>query len=204
MSTYKSFRKVLQISVLAFLVLLTMGSAVFLPSHAATVSLKLSPVRGIIGTQVTVTGKGFLDSSTVTLSFGSTKLTSVKSNSTGGISTTFTVPNVGPGSQKVTATDGTDSLAATFTVGSRAKVTEKLTLGSSGTDTVTITGKNFADSASYTVTLNSKAVKTLSTATTTSTGTISNSFTMTNTPGDYTIVVTDSLGYVASVSFDLT
>ncbi len=100
----------------------------------------------MIGTKVTVTGKGFLDSSTVTLNFGSTKLGTVKSNSTGGISTTFTVPNVGPGSQKVTATDGTDSVTATFTVGSRAHVTEKLTLGTSGSDTVTVTGKNFADS----------------------------------------------------------
>src|SRR5207245_8101050 len=80
-------------------------------------ALTLAPSRGPVGTSVTVTGITFSPSTTITLSWDSTTLTTITSNSTGGFTTTFQVPTASDGSHKVQATDGTNTHSALFTVG---------------------------------------------------------------------------------------
>src|SRR3984893_512397 len=97
-------KKIMPVTVL-FLVAIMSVSAMSLPSQAAVTSLKLTPVRGIIGTHVVLTGKGYPANSMVTLTNFVTK--TCPTNSTGGITNcSFSVPSDPPGAYIITATGG--------------------------------------------------------------------------------------------------
>jgi hypothetical protein len=87
---------------------------------SVTASISLSPVNGVVGTSVTVTGRGFAGSSTITLSFNSvgvtTSPTPVQADTFGTFSCSFTVPSSTTGAKTVQASDGTHPATATFTV----------------------------------------------------------------------------------------
>ena len=79
--------------------------------------ITLKPKSGLPGTILTVNGNGFAASSTVKITFNGVQIKSIKSNSTGGYSTTFTVPNDAAAAYPVVATDGSKNTAtATFTI----------------------------------------------------------------------------------------
>ena len=199
----ESFLKPLTISLMVILCLASL-SALAMPSHAAATTLKLKPVRGVIGTSVTVTGVGYPINSMVSISGLFSK--SCPTNSTGGISKcTVTVPNVPAGSYIVHSSSGAVGTTAKFTVGSRAHITIKPLSGLPGSK-VTITGTHFAWNSKLTVTFNGTTVTTTpSTVTTTSTGTFTLTFIVPSyTPNAYVVTVKDALGYTANAVYTIT
>src|ERR1700730_14629087 len=114
-------KKIMAVTIL-FLVAIMSVSAMSLPSQAAVTSLKLTPVREIIGTHVVVTGKGYPANSKVSLTHFVTK--TCPTNSTGGITNcSFSVPNAPPGAYIITASAGGVGANSKFTIGSRAHIT---------------------------------------------------------------------------------
>jgi hypothetical protein len=77
------------------------------------------PTKGPVGREVTVKGKGFTDSSTITVKFGSVQVASGPTNSTGGFTIAFPVPNESVSSKPyiVTTTDAKGlSATSNFTI----------------------------------------------------------------------------------------
>jgi len=180
-------------------------SAMFLPSQAATTSLKLTPVRGIIGTHVVVTGKGYPANSMVSLTHFVTK--TCPTNSTGGItSCSFSVPSDPPGAYLITASAGGVGANSKFTIGSRAHIIPVPNSGHAGS-TVTVNGAHFAWNTKITsVTFNGVQVTTSpSIVTTSGTGSFSLSFKVPNDkPNSYVVTVKDARGYVANTVYTIT
>ncbi|GEM_PF-2355130 len=84
-------------------------------------AVQASPASGSAGTLVTVTGTSFAPNSTISITFdGSSVVTTppiVTSSSAGGFSATFQVPlAASQGQHTITATDGTNTHSALFTV----------------------------------------------------------------------------------------
>jgi len=179
-------------------------SALALPSSAAATTLRLKPIRGAIGTSVTITGIGYPPSSTVTI--GGLFSKSCPTNSTGGITNcTVIVGNAPPGSYIVTSSSGQVGTTAKFTVGSRAHITLKPISGLPGSK-VTVTGTHFALSSKVTVTFNGKTVVTTPTSvTTSSTGTFTLTFNVpSDAPAAYIVTAKDALGYTANSVYTIT
>ena len=180
-------------------------SAMSLPSQAAVTTLKLTPVRGIIGTHVVVTGKGYPPNSMVSLTHFVTK--TCPTNSTGGITNcSFSVPNDPQGAYLLTASAGGVGANAKFTVGSRAHITAVPNSGHGGS-TVAINGAHFAWNTKITsVSFNGVKVTTSpSSVTTSGTGSFSLSFKVPNdAPNSYVVTVKDALGYVANTVYTIT
>jgi hypothetical protein len=83
--------------------------------------VRISPIKGPVGTAVTVTGSGFAAGYTVSVKIGGTSLGSALSDSTGAVTVTGAVPTLDAGAQDVTGQDlagYSTSVAtkATFTV----------------------------------------------------------------------------------------
>jgi hypothetical protein len=116
-------------------------------SFTVTPAINLNPTSGGVYSTVTVTGGGFAASSTVTIKFAGTAVTTspstVTTSSSGSIPSgvTFTVPSVALGAQTVTATDASsNSATATFTVtDAPVVVASNSNDGDSGTLQVTLT-----------------------------------------------------------------
>jgi len=194
----------LRMLTISLLVILVSVSAMSLPSQAAATTLKLTPVRGIIGASVTVTGIGYPVSSSVTISGLFSKVCST--NSTGGITNcSVTVPNAPAGSYIVYSSSGAFGTSAKFTIGSRAHIAAKPISGLP-LSTVTITGTHFSWNSKLTVTFNGKKVVTIPAApVTTSTGTFSLTFVVpSDTPNSYIVSVTDSFNYKANTVYTIT
>jgi hypothetical protein len=194
----------LRMLTISLLVILVSVSAMSLPSQAAATTLKLTPVRGIIGASVAVTGIGYPVSSSVTISGLFSKVCST--NSTGGITNcSVTVPNAPAGAYIVYSSSGAVGTSAKFTIGSRAHIAAKPISGLPGS-TVTITGTHFSWNSKLTVTFNGKKVATIPTApVTTSTGTFSLTFVVpSDTPNSYIVSVTDSFNYKANTVYTIT
>jgi len=80
-------------------------------------SIVLDPTKGLVGSEVTVTGSGFKIGATVNIYFDGTLVASqTATGPTGAIDTTFKVPDVLTGEYTVTATDGINPATATFQV----------------------------------------------------------------------------------------
>ena len=95
-------------------------------SNAASASLTvtqgiiLTPSNGSVGSTVTVSGDGFLASSTVTLTYNSivqtTTPATITNNASGSFTATFVIPASASASNIVQASDGINTASATFTV----------------------------------------------------------------------------------------
>jgi hypothetical protein len=203
---------VVVVSILAILVIVSSVPLFALVSQASTVSFKITPVRGDMGTSISGSGKGYLPGSTVTIVFNSTTgvatpVTTTTANSTGSISVSFVVPQVAAGAYTVVTSGGSGySAHAKFTVVSKAKITISPKTGTAGA-IVTITGSNFASNSALTIKFDNKN---LTTGTSSSTGTVSLQITVpsgkcSTTSGDACpITVTDQLGYTKSAVFTAT
>lgn len=117
-------------------------------------ALQLSPARAPAGTTVNATGVSpdngvgtFAPNATVTLSWDGTVLATspvkIMTSSTGSFSATFQVPaGASAGSHTVSATDGTNTHLAEFTISPPASVTLSSTEANVGSS-VRVTGSNF-------------------------------------------------------------
>jgi len=164
----------------------------------ATTVLTLTPVKGMVGKGVTISGSGFAFSSPVTVKFGATMVATLTSSSTGTISGSFSVPQVPAGKTKVSASDGTNTATKIFTVVPHLAL--KPVKGIPGT-TVTATGTGFGANSAITVTFNSITVIT---GTSNSTGAFVLAFTVPNDPlTTYKVTATDVGSNTASANFAL-
>jgi hypothetical protein len=94
-------KKILSLTILLLVAIMSV-SAMSMPVQAAATTLKLTPVRGIIGTHVVVTGRGYPANSMVSLTHFVTK--TCPTNSTGGITNcSFSAPNDPPGAYLINA-----------------------------------------------------------------------------------------------------
>jgi hypothetical protein len=84
------------------------------PTQEPETTLSLSPESGTPGTKVTVRGKGYCES--VTLSFDGEPLATDEANEDGEISLTFTVPEASTGSHPVTSSSPCGGTSASFEV----------------------------------------------------------------------------------------
>jgi hypothetical protein len=121
-------------------------------------SITLTPSKGIAGTTVTVSGRGFAESSTVditwlvTTGYSLLLVNDYDTDSSGAFTTTFTVPAVTTGfDYDVTATDADGGHATeTFTMTGETAITLSPKSGLAGT-TVTVTGEWFTAGKTVTI-----------------------------------------------------
>lgn len=150
-------------------------------------SFSATPVRGAVGTTVTVTGDNFEASLPITISFDSVTIATTESNGSGYFSTTITIPAATAGSNTITATDGTNTLSSNFNVVPNISLTP--VKGQAGSS-VTVTGNGFAATSGVTVMFGSTKV---ATTTTDGVGNFSASFTVpSGSTGSNTVTATDS------------
>jgi hypothetical protein len=164
----------------------------------------LTPTSGPIGTPVTVTGTDFDPSSSVTIEFDTNTLTTVTTDSNGDFSADFIVPlSALSGPHIVTASDGSDSSSATFTV--TPGIILAPSTGPVGTS-VTISGTNFGANSTITVTFAENTVSTVpEIVTTDNNGDFSANFTVpTSSNGTHTVTASDPSSNSASKSFTVT
>ncbi|MDV2989674.1 MAG: hypothetical protein P3T54_05970 [Dehalogenimonas sp.] len=88
-------------------------------TFTSTLSATLSPITstaapGHVGQELTLTGTGFLPTSAITASFGTSAIGSATSDATGAFTITFKAPAVTTGNHTVTVTDGTNTRTFTF------------------------------------------------------------------------------------------
>ena len=169
----------------------TNGNVVQSPSSS------INPVRGATGTVVTVLGSNFKASSSITLSFDSTPLTSVMSDASGGFSTSITVPSAVAGSHTISVSDGTTTQSENYNVVPNFALTP--VKGATGT-LVTVTGTGFPGSSSVTVTFGTTGQ--VATATTGTTGSFSTSFKTPASAGSNNVVATDTSSNSATGTFN--
>lgn len=167
--------------------------------YAATPIIYLKPDRGTVNRIVTISNKGGFDHNvTITIKFDSEIVATTMSNSSGGFSTTFKVPQAVVGIHTVTATGGTITASQTFTVVTNIAIVPKS--GHVGR-TVKINGTGFAASSTIKITFNSVLVDTTESN---STGGFSTSIAIPDdSAGSYSIVATDASGDNASSTFTI-
>lgn len=121
--------------------------------------ITINPTTGSVGDTITVTGNGFDGSSSLTIYFDTTTMTTASTNSSGTLSSaTFVVPSTSRGTHTVKVQDaGSNYATTTFSVST--KITINPASGPSGT-TVTVTGTGFAGSSTVTITYAGTAVVT--------------------------------------------
>ncbi len=79
-------------------------------------SMAVSPAMGQMGAQITVTGTGFATASSITVQLGNTAVKKMTAGANGSFSDKFIVPQLAVGSYNVSATDGTNTASAAFTI----------------------------------------------------------------------------------------
>jgi hypothetical protein len=154
-----------------------------------TAAMTISPNTGPVDTNVTLTGKGFLASSPITITYDSANVTttsSLTSNADGNVSISFKVPTGASGSHVITVSDGTHSISTNFTSLSTATVSP--TSGPVGT-TITASGSGFRSSGKITITYNNIQA---GTATASVNGSFSTTFPIpSSSTGAHSLVITD-------------
>jgi hypothetical protein len=154
--------------------------------------ITISPVSGIIGNSVKVTGTGFGGNKDVTITFGGNQVKTGETDTYGSFETSFNVPVVEAGSFDVITTDDGNTAQAKFTITtniSLSQVTSEASPGHIGME-ITISGSGFKPNSQIRITYASEPV----TFTTTSKGDGSFSYTFKvpkSEHGAHTITATD-------------
>jgi hypothetical protein len=130
----------------------------------STVRIYLSPKRGTAGTEVQITGTGFVSDKNITVKYDATDITDdivsgdTTTNNLGDFTSTITVPESASGDHTITVSVSSRSQAATkFTV--EPEITISPASGSTG-DSVRVTGAGFAGSRAVTITFDGNEVVT--------------------------------------------
>ncbi len=123
-------------------------------------SITLNPTTGIVGSQSSVTGNGFLSGTAITVTFDGLQVTTtpetVTSDSEGGVTASFKVPAFSAGSHQVRVSDGTNSDTKSFTITATASLSQ--TSGYTG-DKVTVTGSGFGANQQVAISFDTTVVK---------------------------------------------
>jgi hypothetical protein len=173
-------------------------------SYTVDPAIELTSSAGAAGSSVTLTGSGFKANATITVTFdGKSLSTSCTTDANGSISPcAFTVPAAAAGIHTVTASDGTTSASASYTVGAAFSLNPSA--GAAGS-LVTLSGSNYTPNSALTVTFNGAALSTSGICTTDASGYLlaSNNCAFTvpaTTAGSYTVTVSDGT-YSGSATF---
>jgi flagellar basal body rod protein FlgG len=128
-------------------------------SYTVNPALSLSPSTGAAGRGAAINGSGFDAYARITVSFdGNTVSTSCIADASGSIrSCAYTVPAAPEGPHTVTASDGTTSAAAMYTIGPAFSL--NVTAGTVGSP-VLLSGSNYTPDSSLTVTFEGTALRT--------------------------------------------
>jgi hypothetical protein len=115
-------------------------------------TLTLNPTSGNVGSSVTVSGSNYIPGSTVTVKFDALTMLTFGATATGTLpatGNTFVVPTTASGSHTVSASDGTNTGTASFTVNGPT-LTLNPTSGNVGVS-VAVSGSNYVPGAIVTV-----------------------------------------------------
>ena len=169
-------------------------------------NIELNPTSGPFDTSVSVSGTNFAPNSNVIITFGLIQQQIRETDNNGDFDADFTVLQTVPGPLTVTASDGSSSDQATFTVTSSPPENPVIglndTSGPVGTP-VNIIGINFDPDSEVTITFSGNG--TVTTATTSSLGVFSANFTVpTSTIGQHTVTATDEGSNSDSTIFTVT
>jgi len=193
------YRRAALVSVAVMVVAGLLFSTSFVSVNAASLTVHIKPDKGIVNRSITISGGGFLASATITIKFDSVTVTSTTSNTTGGFSTTFKVPQATAGAHIVSVTDGTNSISKAFTVTTNLALKPKSGLPGAS---VAVTGSGYAASSTVKITFNGASVKSIKAN---STGGFTTAITVPNDPAAaYTVVGTDGKGNTHSATFTIT
>ncbi len=154
--------------------------------------MSVNPKQGTGGTSVTITGSGFRASTTVTVSYDGTTVTTtpapLSADASGNISTTFNIPASAAGTHRITVSDGTSTLNADFSVSTTANMTP--TSGPVGTN-ITASGTGYKASTTISINYGGQVIKT---ATSDTSGNFSTTFTIpASSTGSHPISITDGV-----------
>lgn len=163
----------------------------------AAAGVSLSTNAGYVGTEVTVTGTGFIASQPITITFsknGDTENVAIAtSDANGSFSTGFTVPERAAGTYKVKVSDGTSTKETSFSISiytnaSISPLTSAAAPGHVGTG-LTVTGVGFVAGRTVTVTYDGIQV---ATATVLANRTFSATFNVpVSNSGEHSVMATD-------------
>ena len=129
----------------------------------SVVKLSVSPIKGTVGTKVTITGSGFADNKSITIKFGGSTVEIDDGNEVTSGSGAFTsyilVPETAKGSYTITVTVGSDTTTAEdkFTVEPNITISPE---EGGINDRVTVTGTGFAENEDITITFDGDEVAT--------------------------------------------
>src|SRR5581483_5428028 len=169
-------------------------------SNGHFIGISLSPLSGLAGTTITVTGSGFNAGDTLTATLGTSPTTSLgtcTADGSGNVSSgcTFSVPSgVLAGTYNVTVSDTHgDTVSTPFSLLGPPALSLSPTTGGAGT-VVTASGGGFGTNKTLTFTISGSGA-TIGTCTSTGTGAVPSGCHITvptsTTPGSYTITVGD-------------
>jgi len=161
-------------------------------------SISLTPTKGNVGEEITVSGTTFTPVSSVSINFDNTQVATIDTDGSGNFITTFHVPDSFNGIHTVVASDGTHTVNASFATSASIRLTP--TEGLSGTE-VTVSSTGFDADKSITITFADVKV---GTTTTNANGSFSDKFTVPQYgSGNYDVIVSDGVN-TASVVFTIT
>jgi hypothetical protein len=159
--------------------------------------MSFTPIEGISGTVVTVSGSGFRGSVAMTVKYDGvpviTSPTPASTDVNGSFTLSFNVPAGATGPHLVEVTDGTYSVNSNFTAIAVAEISQVTSEGTPGyvSMELTLTGNGFKPNVPVTITLTSDPIV-LSTVTTDAAGTFSAKVTIPQIiGGNHIITVTD-------------
>jgi hypothetical protein len=169
-----------------------------------TAAMTIGPNSGPVDTSVAITGKGFLASHAITITYDGTAITSTSgsltSDANGSFNANIKVPASSSGSHVITVSDATNSISANFVVSSTATINP--TSGTVGTN-VTASGSGFRGNSKVTITYNAAQV---GTTTASAVGSFSTTFAIPPaSTGVHSLVITDGTNtqtFSFSVTFD--
>jgi hypothetical protein len=174
-------------------------------------NIELSPTSGHLASSVHIAGTGFIPTHAVTVTFetpqfGKIVVATASTDNNGEFSDDFIVPLSLAGAHTVTASDGSNSASAIFTVtsspGGNPNILINPTSGPVGTS-VNVAGINFGSTSIIIITFDGKTV--VATALTDSTGVFSTNFTVPDsTFGEHIVKATDKGGNSDSTGFLVT
>jgi len=88
----------------------------------------INKTTGSVGTEVTISGKGFIAGGTITIKYGNEEVATTTADTNGAFTATFEVPTSAAGIHTITATDGTNAKQLSFTMESTAPPVPSLSL----------------------------------------------------------------------------
>jgi hypothetical protein len=150
--------------------------------------MEMSPLDGIMGDEVNISGTGFGASKDITIKYGDTTITQttqITTDTSGSFNGSFDVPVIAGGSYTVTVSDDVSDLTSNFTVGSG--ITINPTSGEMG-DGVQLTGYGFQANRTITILYGNVVIIPTAPITSDTVGNFTGSFNVPAIPGGSTTI----------------